>query len=216
MVVFVVNDRITELLRAAGLEPRCVKHSSNFRTISHGNVIMALKATGRNNFVSAVAGVELHATHEAAAASAAGPPPRSLELEARLARLRAQNELAEYTRIVQDIRVPHINPAKSDAESLARFGSQMSIGVNVIVTMATCFVAGYFVFRHSSGSEAMGLIGGLICMIAALIVEATLVITRLYSVERAASKQNAKERREAKDSRIILNTSCHRKRDGLV
>lgn len=188
-----MNQSIDDLLRAANLRDTCVPHSDGSRTASHIDIIQALKATEGGDFVSVVRGASVYPSHDAAKSAAAGPPPRSPQLEARLARIRARNELAEYNRMVKDIRGVQINQAASAAESVARFGSQMSIAMNVIITMGTCFVAGYFVFRHSSGNETVGLIGGLIGLIGAMVVEAVLIMTRLYSVEQAVRKQEREQ-----------------------
>lgn len=79
---------------------------------------------------------------------------------------------------------------------LSRLAPQLSLGANVIISMATCFVAGYFVVRASTGSESWALVGGIAGLIVAMGVEVVLLMTRLYAIERAAEKE--KGRREKK------------------
>lgn len=75
---------------------------------------------------------------------------------------------------------------------MSKLAPQMSLGFNVVVTMATCFVAGFFVFKASSGSDTVGMIGGIAGMIVAMGVEAVLLITRMYSIEHEAERQAKK------------------------
>lgn len=77
---------------------------------------------------------------------------------------------------------------------LSRLAPQLSLGANVVISMATCFVAGYFVVRASTGSESWALVGGIGGLIAAMGVEVVLVMTRMYAIERVAEKE--KRRRE--------------------
>lgn len=77
---------------------------------------------------------------------------------------------------------------------LSRLAPQMSLGANVVISMATCFVAGYFVVRASTGSDSWALVGGIAGLIVAMGVEVVLVITRMYGIERMAEEE--KRRRE--------------------
>lgn len=124
------------------------------------------------------------------------PRVRSKQLEKRLSLLRAKNEEREYAVMVQDVSAASLSAAQTESARLGRYGAQMSIGANVLVTMITCFVAGYFAFKHSSGSQNAGLAGGMVCMIIAMAVEATLVITRMYSIESAAEKDVRKRTKQ--------------------
>lgn len=87
--------------------------------------------------------------------------------------------------------------AEVEALRMAKIAPQMSLGVNVVVTMATCFVAGYFVVKNSTGNETYGLVGGVAGLIVAMAVEATLLVTRMYSIDAAVEKQVRKRQRRA-------------------
>jgi CBS domain-containing protein len=195
MVVFKVSGEMLALLHAAHLEARCVTHACGARTVAHGDVLSAVVSTGSDaTLADLLRGAELHACHRAAADALAGPSVRDPALDARIARFRAQSEDAQYARMVRDVArgTSGLSNAEEESIRIGRFGAQASIGANVVVTMATCFAAGYFIFKHSSGSQAIGLIGGVVGMTGAMAVEATLVITRIYSIDAAAEKQKKK------------------------
>jgi hypothetical protein len=199
MVVFELSAETLSALNAAALASRCVTHPCGTKTASHHDIHAAvLHAGGSPNLESSLRGLPLHTTHAAAATALAGPPRRDPALEARVARFLAQSEDAKYARMVRDVACGNSGLWKAEEESIriARFGAQASIGANVVVTMATCFAAGYFVFKHSSGSETVGLIGGVVGMTLAMAVETTLVITRIYSIESAAEMQRRRRIRK--------------------
>lgn len=182
----------------AGTLRHAIHGKPGHRMIEH-RVLLAAIRKGRSNVdaMNMLRGIwqecEFHRTVRSAREACSAPPVRSKELEKRLAVIRAKNEEETYSRMVQDVSTQSLSTAQTESLRLGRIGAQMSIGANVLVTMITCFVTGYFAFKHSSGSEAVGLVGGLICMMVALGVEATLVITRMYSIESAAEK-DAKKR----------------------
>jgi hypothetical protein len=190
MVVFLVNREIQDILKAGNCALEIVSHEDGSETVSHLTLLKGIDATGANcSLASLIRGAEVHATHREAARAHARVHSRNPELVARLARIRIANENKEYGRMVRDVVRPSSTNAEAEEARLGRIGSQMSIGANVIITMITCFVAGYFVFKHSSGRESVALTGGIACMIAAMCVEAILVITRMYSIQSAAESQ---------------------------
>jgi uncharacterized membrane protein len=203
MVVFEVTPEMAGALNSAHLDHHCVSHTScnpAVRTVHHAVLLDAVRATAGGAGVDAAL-LDLarrgavHRTHADAAAAHVPPPQRSPALEARLTLLRAQAEERAYAQMVRDVSASTASSAQLESARMGRIGAQASIGVNVIVTMITCFVAGYFAFKHSSGRESVGLAGGVVCMIIAMAVEATLVITRMYSIESAAEKDETRRTR---------------------
>lgn len=195
MVVLEVPVGTCDALRISDASTLCtaIHGKPGCRMIEHG-VLLAAVRKGRSNedAMNLLRGIwkdcEFHRTVRSAREACSAPPVRSKELEKRLAILRAKNEEESYAKMVQDVSAQSLSTAQTESLRIGRIGAQMSIGANVLVTMMTCFVTGYFAFKHSSGSEAVGLVGGLICMMVALGVEATLVITRMYSIDSAAEK----------------------------
>lgn len=190
MVVFCINESLREFVVESGLADACVTHDGGVQTVAHRVLDDALKKTNsKRSLFELVAGAEAHLSHSQAAAVFRAPPQRSPEMEAHFARIRLANEEREYAKMVHDVAHKSSSNAEAESMRMGRLGAQMSIGANVIVAMATCFVAGYFVFKHSTGSETSGLIGGVACMIAIMAVEAILIIARMYSIETAAEKE---------------------------
>jgi Endoplasmic reticulum-based factor for assembly of V-ATPase len=187
MVVIEVTPKVAAFLENAGVEVE------NCKFVHHATLLVALRGTYPGEEMQALRDIlqrcKVYRNNEDAMSARSGPLVRSTELEARLSLLRAQIEEREYAAMVADVAATSSSSALTESARLGNYGSQMSIGANVIVSMATCFVAGYFAFKHSSGSDSVGLAGGLVCMAIAMAVEATLVITRLYSIESAAEKE---------------------------
>jgi hypothetical protein len=193
MVVFRVDSKLRALLQDGKRLSDIVSHDDGVETVSHVSIFKSIQASDTDSsLASLVHGVELHATHREAALAHTREKPRNPELAARLARIRIENENREYERMVKDVVRASSTNAEAETERLGRMGAQMSIGANVIITMITCFVAGYFVFKHSSGREAVGLTGGIASMIVAMCVEAILVMTRMYTIHDAAEKQRGR------------------------
>lgn len=202
MVVFEVTPRITSYLDLAGVKKStrlCPGISPPLHTVEHSVLLSAFHSRAKTewpDFQRLASGSTVHRTHDDACAAHAPPPKRNPELVARLAVLKAKADEKEYAAMVRDVAGSGATNAQMEYARLGRIGAQMSIGANVIVTMITCFVAGYFVFKHSSGRESIGLAGGIAGLIIAMAVEATLVITRMYSIETAADKEFNRRNRE--------------------
>eukprot|EP00010_Vexillifera_abyssalis_P007757 CAMPEP_0201550168 /NCGR_PEP_ID=MMETSP0173_2-20130828/6566_1 /ASSEMBLY_ACC=CAM_ASM_000268 /TAXON_ID=218659 /ORGANISM="Vexillifera sp., Strain DIVA3 564/2" /LENGTH=307 /DNA_ID=CAMNT_0047960073 /DNA_START=26 /DNA_END=949 /DNA_ORIENTATION=- len=123
------------------------------------------------------------------------PKKRNPVVAARLAALRAQHENRQYAAMVESVcGLSAAQEAQQDRKELRSISSQLSLGVNVLVTMVTCFIGGYWVF--SSYSKLIGLIGGLAAMVIALLVEGLLVILGGYQLDSFLEKS---ERKDAKN-----------------
>lgn len=195
MVVFEVTPKMKELLEATGTAHQCRHLPNGLMSIGHASLLEAVAASESpaESFLWLTRGSKIYGNHEDACAAHQPSPQRSSDLENRLAVLRIQSEEREYAAIVRGITAGNMSNAELESARLGQFGAQMSLGVNVIVTMATCFVAGYFVFKHSSGRQSFGLVGGVVCMIIAMAVEVTLVITKMYSIEKALEKDGKRQ-----------------------
>lgn len=203
MVVFEVTQQIESCLDIAGVGKStrlCDGSPANLHTVEHSVLISAFISAGKKadwaEFRKLIDGSAVHRSHDEACRVHAPPPKRNPELVARLAILKAKADEKEYAAMVRDVAGSGATNAQMEYARLGRIGAQMSIGANVIVTMITCFVAGYFVFKASSGRESVGLAGGIAGLIIAMAVEATLVITRMYSIETAADKEFNRKSRE--------------------
>lgn len=195
MVVFEVTPEIGALLKEAGFMQHCQTLPNGPQSISHEYLVQALSTTGKTTatLLSFARRSKVHRNHVDACKAHETPPRRSRELEERLAVLRMRHEEKQYADIIRGVAGSSMSNAELESARLTRFGAQMSLGVNVVVTMATCFVAGYFVFKHSSGRQSVGLVGGVLCMIVAMAVEITLVITRMYAIDAALEKDGRQQ-----------------------
>lgn len=193
MVAILATPEIEALLTQANLLHK-LQTSLHINTISHKILLSALQANSSSKSLhSTLSKSEIHLSH-AAAVSAHTPPPTNPQLTLRLAGLRARQQDAAYAEMVRD--VTRGATAERESVRLGRLAPQLSLGANVIVTMATCFVAGYFVMKGTSGSESVGLVGGVTGMIVAMGVEAGLLVSKLYGIEKAAERGRKKRERE--------------------
>lgn len=99
--------------------------------------------------------------------------------------------------MVRDVARVDVSNVEVEALRMSKLAPQMSLAFNVVVTMATCFVAGYFLLKNTSGSETAGLIGGVIGMIVAMGVEAVLLLTKMYTIDVAVEKHVKQQHRLA-------------------
>lgn len=168
---------------------RFIESNGPVKTISHSTLCDAVRRLeSPQSLRQVLGGTEIHLSSKDAV-QANAPTARNPEVEARVDRLRAQLHDEQYAHMVRDVSRATGTNAEVDALRMAKFAPQLSLGANVIVTMATCFVAGYFVMKNTSGSETMGLVGGVAGMIVAMGVEAILLVTKMYTIDNAVSAQ---------------------------
>lgn len=202
MVAILVTPEILSVLSAAHSEGR-IETTQGVSTICHTALSSALHhASSTTSLSSLMSSSEIHLTHEDAV-FAHRPPSRDPEVAARVSRLRARLEDADYARMTRDVSRVSASNAEVEAIRMSKIAPQMSLGVNVVVTMATCFVAGYFVVKNSTGNDTYGLVGGVAGLILALGVEATLLVTRIYSIDSAVEKQLRKRQRAAERNAVV-------------
>lgn len=195
MVAILVTPSIRQLLEETNTLDSLTT-TENVSTVTHGAILRALRQkNGSPTFQEFVRGAEVHLSHTDAV-SVHVPPKRDPELDRRVKRLRARLENEQYARIVRDVaRTSATNNIQLENLRLSKLAPQLSLAFNVIVTMATCFVAAFFVFKHSTGSQAIGLAAGVIALIAAMIVEVVLLITKLYRIDDAIRRHGEAQQR---------------------
>lgn len=206
MVAVVITPEIRAVLQSAGGGKGQVQTTKTefLETISHTALRKAIqcsrKSSGNDSddisasFTALIQATEIHLTHEDAV-QVHIPKKRSEKLEARILELRRRLENDSYERMVRDVTRTEANNAQTENLRLKKLAPQMSLGFNVVVTMATCFTAAYFVFKNSSGSQTVGLIAGVAGMIVAMLVEVILLLSRLSSIDDAVRKERKDERK---------------------
>lgn len=183
MVAIVVEKEAAGALRKAGFEYE-METSKYVTTASHRTFLKAgLTLKGR----------EVHFCHEDAVAAHKPLPKRDPRVAARVNKLKARLADAEYARMVRDVA----RSSGGDDESIARMVRNAtpaaSVGFNLLATMGTCFAVSYFLVKATTGNRSYALGAGAIGIAAALAVEATLVLLRLYRADEAEAK--VRERR---------------------
>lgn len=174
MVAVELDENDVAAIRRAGLgDALCV--GAHVTTASHRVVLEAgLSLHGRGDCV--------HLSHLDAVNLRTPAKPRNAALERRLEALRARQQDAEYRRMVKDV-------ARNDAdETLGRVMREaapaVSVAFNVLATMGTCFAVAYFLVKETTGNRTLALGIGALALAAALAVEATLVLTRMYRADK--------------------------------
>ena len=112
------------------------------------------------------------------------------ELAPRLERLRAAQEAREYAAMMGDVH-GHNNDGSVDIE-MSSYKSQMGIGLNLVVSMATMFTVGFY----AGGTEAeprgtRALACGLVLAIATMGVEMALFVIGASRVDAKVHKREA-------------------------
>ncbi|CAN8076914.1 unnamed protein product [Agarophyton chilense] len=198
MVAVLANDAILSVLRAARREAD-LHTTDGVQTISHARLAAATRlvvtttTTTNPSLRALLRHTQLFLTHAHACDVLRAPSAPNAALQRRVLRLREAQRAREYERMVRDV-APR-NDAGGERVRLGRVGAQMAVVTNVVVTMGTCFTAGYFVFSRGAGSRAAGLAGGLAAMVLGLCVEAVLVVTRLYAIDKEALRTEARRHR---------------------
>lgn len=194
MVAVLITPEIKSLLEGTQSEPY-VETTSTVSTISHTRLCSALytqrlvlhKPT--KSLKELLQQTSIYPTHDDAVFQLI-PPTRDPALDERIAHLRRRLEDKQYAHMVRDVsRVNATNTVQTDNLRMNKLAPQMSLAFNVIITMATCFTAAYYVFRNSTSSKTYGLIAGVIALIIAMIVEIVLLLTKMYSIDNALRKK---------------------------
>lgn len=195
------------MLKKAKTEHK-IEKTSSVETINHKMLCSSLRSILESEddevptLQQLLKSADIYLTHHDAVAECL-PRPRNAELERRLGLLNARLENEKYEKLVRNMlpsgtgsgmRIDAGGSVENDIK-IGKLAPQMSLGLNVLVTMATCFTAAYYVFKHSTGSEVVGLIAGVIGLIVAMIVEAVLLLTKLYTLDDTTRKQEQLKRR---------------------
>mmetsp|Transcript_5206 Transcript_5206/g.15568 ORF Transcript_5206/g.15568 Transcript_5206/m.15568 type:complete len:237 (-) Transcript_5206:647-1357(-) len=215
MVFFVVQGRVLEVLKEAAssgelagdvgrevdasLQAAAAPQDAKRVLVRHRTLLAATRAV-KTSFRDVVAGAELFLTDRIEK-----KPERPKELDERLDKLRKALEEKQYREMVRDVGGRKYESEDETTDmNMRSVKNQMSVGLNVIVTMLTCFAAGYFLARNYFGSPQYGLYGGLAGLILGLGVEGTLVITRVYMIDENSRKHQQRQ------SRHVLSTEKQR------
>lgn len=132
--------------------------------------------------------------------SARKRPEPHPDLAPRLERLRDMVETREYAAMVGDIAVCGEDAAARDAAEMSTYRSQISVGVNLIVSMATMFCVGFY----AGGTEAeprgtRATMFGLFFMIVTLFIEMTLFLIGASRVDAQVHKRDQMAMKGVKD-----------------
>ncbi|KAK4524329.1 hypothetical protein GAYE_SCF03G2228 [Galdieria yellowstonensis] len=129
------------------------------------------------------------------------PPPkcpydnyqRPAILDKRLEALRERHERKQYRELIQDL--PSLAPSEpSTSASFKSFREQLTLGLQVLTSMATGFVVGYYVAWKLTAKQTVALIWGLLTLIFAMFVDVILIITGMLAKDMLIAKTNKKEK----------------------
>ncbi|GJD12862.1 ATP-binding cassette sub-family B member 6, mitochondrial [Galdieria sulphuraria] len=116
------------------------------------------------------------------------PPPkcpydnyqRSPLLEERLKVLRQRHEQKRYRELIQDL--PSFTPNEASmAVNFQSFWEQLTLGLQVLTSMVTGFIFGYYVAWKLTKNQTIALVWGLVAFICAMFVDVFLIITGLLA-----------------------------------
>lgn len=151
----------------------------------------ALKAAGGPRLHEVVRGSEPTLPTEWA------PPPkpkRSAEQEAYLQDLHLKAEQRKYDSMVHGVTTREREARDpTNFSGLKHASTQMAMGFNVIVAMATAFTVGYWIGKFNEMTQTHSLLLGLAFLVATLFIEVILLIIYVYHHEMDANKEVFKE-----------------------
>jgi len=111
-------------------------------------------------------------------------------IQAKLAELRTRFANEEYEKMVRNVTETKNDRWAKDTRELSGFFSQLSVGLNIIVSMATTLTAGYWIGKHMTGKTTIGIVCGLVFMIVVLFAEMWLFIIRAERLNKQLKDQN--------------------------
>lgn len=129
------------------------------------------------------------------------PPQRvrSPELEARLQILQRNLDQRNYDAMVQDVTSAERKAREASQTNYGTYKQQLSFGVHVTVMMGTLYAVGHMAGGALHPDPIFKVVGGLVGLIAAMLLEATLLILRTgFESDKAspATKQQQPHRQQ--------------------
>ena len=150
------------------------------RPVRIKDVVAALRADVANGRLAPGAAARALRGRSTALVAGSPPPlpPPHPDLASRLERLRAAAGDAEYARMVARLPEVQREAEREMAGEVATLGSQLSIGVNIIVSMAVMYAFGYTLGNWGWGGVLGPHLLGLAATIAIMLIEMWLFILR--------------------------------------
>eukprot|EP01100_Stratorugosa_tubuloviscum_P003612 TRINITY_DN187_c0_g1_i2.p1 TRINITY_DN187_c0_g1~~TRINITY_DN187_c0_g1_i2.p1 ORF type:complete len:272 (-),score=93.04 TRINITY_DN187_c0_g1_i2:110-883(-) len=127
--------------------------------------------------------------------------PRDPIIAAKIENLKREQENREYRQMTKRFSTSISEKKRVDGLHLRSFNSQIAVGLNIIVAMATLFTAGYYVTSKMYPGSTKALITGIACATIALLVEVWLFILGMVQLEKVTEQKNKKVQSKSK----ILN-----------
>eukprot|EP01102_Stenamoeba_stenopodia_P020683 TRINITY_DN8157_c0_g3_i1.p1 TRINITY_DN8157_c0_g3~~TRINITY_DN8157_c0_g3_i1.p1 ORF type:complete len:385 (+),score=143.50 TRINITY_DN8157_c0_g3_i1:173-1327(+) len=133
-------------------------------------------------------------------------------VQEKLRQVRIQLENRKYEQMTRKIS-GETNRTKLMEEhaELKSYKSQMEIGINIIVTMATLFVGGYYLTKVSTGNHLYGLAVGVVLAAGALMLESWLFIIAGNRIDKSVEER---KRRMKKIRRPLLTNEIPKELKG--
>ncbi|KAG0564334.1 hypothetical protein KC19_8G102100 [Ceratodon purpureus] len=119
------------------------------------------------------------------------PREKSKELKDRLARLQELADKKAYSELVKDVTN---NDRHEDREYFSSYKNSLGFGLHVLVIMFTGYMFGYAIVRSQFPDyPAMHAAGGVLGLIAGMLVETILFITRTSMAEKSFARKSKTE-----------------------
>ena len=121
-------------------------------------------------------------------------PKRTPEQEKYLAELHAKAEQRQYDSMIEGVdRREREARDPTNFSGLKHASTQMAMGANVIVAMATMFTVGYWIGKIKEWDTTASLLLGLLFLVLTLIMEVVLLMIYVYKHEMDDNKEVFKE-----------------------
>jgi len=118
---------------------------------------------------------------------------------AKIEKLKKEQQEARYWKLVGNVDSHYILQENiRDVKEIRDLRTSLSVGTNIIATVVTVFIAGWFLFSRAY-DNVVGIIAGMLCSIVALFIEVWLFIIRGLEIDSPMdSKKNRYPKRSLK------------------
>ena len=144
-------------------------------------------------------------------------PKRTLEQEAYLKDLRAKAEQRKYDAMVQSVTAREREARDpTNFSGLKHVSTQMAMGFNVIVAMATAFTVGYWIGKFNEWEHMHNMLLGTFFLVVTLFIEVILLIIYVYKHELDQNKEIFKEAKAKQRRDEAREAAAAKDAEGLV
>jgi len=130
--------------------------------------------------------------------------PEEFEKETKRREIKKEVEDRAYQKMIANL-TPKDQIRFVEAKEMKLIGRQGMVAFNILVSMVTLFACGWWLFSRAFDSQVTGVLGGLACAVAIMLVEVWLFIIRTNQIDNNVKKVQKKPRKKTIE-RVVIET----------